>query len=448
MRKLFTLLALAMGMTLMAQPNYKYIMAHMSEFSDGEAMYRLKDYQAWYPKQPHPYYLMANIHYRTYAKEHPLLNYNELSSALYNMNLYYGNCMHFLKDQSFKKEMYQEAADAKGKVTEESILAFCQQRRSEVLGLREKVDELYNSYTTLVNHYDSCLMEMTELSLRYSGAKEAQLLVDSADMALLDRMSERARQLPAEISRFKKALTGYPIEGYNPQFTFRPIENFRMEGLTTTNFLQNDVQLWDFVGWSQDFLTARNRDMLPYLTRLEQEYKRQEDAWNTGAEIKQNNLILNTIDHRDEGSAMSQLMRLQYLAVQARALSDRIMSQDSVGADEWVIMLQQNYRLLALQDQADQQAKGLAKQLNKESVVRKYAGFIARYFPGEEAWGTTAVSKWHSDVSARYEATCKRIVEMLGEHDSVVRISESTEAVVGETGVMYQPYVAPVEVVE
>ena len=106
MKKLIIFLVLTMSTLLVAQPNYKYILAHMSEFSDGEAMFRLKEYQTWYPKKAHPYYLMANIHYRTYAKENPLLNYNELSAALYEMIIYYGNCAHFIHNESVKKEWY------------------------------------------------------------------------------------------------------------------------------------------------------------------------------------------------------------------------------------------------------------------------------------------------------------------------------------------------------
>lgn len=443
MKHILTILSLFIGIALSAQPNYKYILAHMPEFSDGEALYQLKEYQTWFPKQAHPYYLMANIHYRTYTKEHPLLNYRELSSALYDMVLYYGNCEYFIPNESIKKEWYQETA-VNGKVTEETILAFVRSRRAEITALRGQVNELYNSYTQLVNRYDSCLQEMTYLAHRYSGEKEAQLLISDEDLLLVDGMSARASQLPNDIQRFKDALQRYPIEGYAPQFTFRPIDHFRMEGLTTTNFLQNDIQLWDFVRWADHFVNSHQNDVLPYLKDIENEYTRQEDAWERGGDIKVNKLLLNTIDHHDEGSAMSRFMTLQNYAVQAHALEQRIMSPDSVDADEWIILLQQHYRLLKLRQQSEELSRNLAISLNDPFLRRKYAHFISIFFPNQENWGTAAVERWKGDIEQRYQTTCERLVQLSSSHTPIVRVSEQIEAVIDNGKLWYQAYMPPV----
>lgn len=438
MKKIITLLVVLSATMLMAQPNYKYILAHMPEFSDGEALYRLKEYQTYYPKQAHPYYLMANIHYRTFAKEHPLLNYPELSSAIYNMILYYGNCSHFIHDESIKKEWYQETA-VDGKVSEETIVAFTQQRLNEAKELRTKVDELHTSYLQLVQDYDSCLMEMSVLSQHYEGEKEAQLLIDDQDMALLNQMIRRARQLPAEIDRYKKALDAYPIQGYQPQFTFRPINHFRMEGMTTSDFLQNEVLLWDFKAWGENFLANHEHKTLPYLQSLEQEYMRQSKTWDNAADSKPNTVLLNMIDYRDEGSAMANLMQLQNMAVQSRAIEKQVLNVDSVDADVWIVLLQQTYRISLLLNQSHQTAAGLSEQLEQPMLKRKYAAFIHRFFPNEPLWGESVVRLWQNKLQQSYQRACDRVVLVSEGHEPVVRISENMEAIISNGTVLFRP---------
>lgn len=437
MKKIITLLVVLSATALMAQPSYKYLLAHMPEFSDGEALYRIKEYQTYYPKQAHPYYLMANIHYRTFAKEHPLLNYLELSSAIYNMILYYGNCSHFIHDESIKKEWYMETA-VDGKVSEETIVAFTQKRLNEAKDLRTKVDELHTSYLQLVQDYDSCLMEMSALSQHYGGEKEAQLLIDDSDMALLNRMIRRARQLPKEIERYKKALDAYPIQGYQPQFIFRPINHFRMEGMTTSDFLQNEVLLWDFVTWGETFLATHEHKTLPYLQSLEQEYMRQSKAWDAAAESKPNTVILNMIDYRDEGSAMAPLMQLQHMAVQSHAIEQQILEVDSVDADVWIVLLQQTYRINLLLNQSNQTVVGLAEQLEQPALKRKYAAFVRRFFPNEPLWGERVVSLWHNKLQHSYQRACDRVVLVSEGHEPVVRISENMEAVISDGTVLFR----------
>ncbi len=437
MKKIITLLVVLSATALMAQPSYKYLLAHMPEFSDGEALYRIKEYQTYYPKQAHPYYLMANIHYRTFAKEHPLLNYLELSSAIYNMILYYGNCSHFIHDESIKKEWYLETA-VDGKVSEETIVAFTQKRLNEAKDLRTKVDELHTSYLQLVQDYDSCLMEMSVLSQHYGGEKEAQLLIDDSDMALLNRMIRRARQLSKEIERYKKALDAYPIQGYQPQFIFRPINHFRMEGMTTSDFLQNEVLLWDFVTWGETFLATHEHKTLPYLQSLEQEYMRQSKAWDAAAESKPNTVILNMIDYRDEGSAMAPLMQLQHMAVQSHAIEQQVLEVDSVDADVWIVLLQQTYRINLLLNQSNQTVVGLAEQLEQPALKRKYAAFVRRFFPNEPLWGERVVSLWQNRLQHSYQRACDRVVLVSEGHEPIVRISENMEAVISDGTVLFR----------
>lgn len=383
MRKVLLLTMLCMSVMLMAQPNYKYILQHMSEMSDREVLYRVQEYQSFHPREAHPYYLMGNILYRQYQTEHPLKEYSELQRDLYTARLYYGNCKHYLPEGSFKKELYPETAVA-GKATEQTADMFLQRRIDSIATLQKRVETLYNAYCLLVNRYDSCLQDMTELSSRFAGEKQAQLGMDSVGLALLARLKQRALRLPTDIALYQKALKDYPIAGYQPIFVMRRVDIFRMDGLTTSDFLQSEVLLWDYAEWVDRFLKVQNSEVARLRNDIRLEHLRLQRAINDKAEVKPNNTLLNTIDKWDEASPMCLMLKLEYVASVAVALEKRILSADSLTADTWLMSLQLAYRL---EQQRESATEIWSQMRDMQSVYRSplYHTFTAEFIPTEEA---------------------------------------------------------------
>lgn len=423
----------------MAQPNYKFLLQHLPEYSDREALYKLQDYQTWFPKKPHPYYLMGNINYRLQAQEHALADYTERSKMLYNARVYYGNCRAFLADEHVKAEMYPDAADAKGKVTEESVRAWLTAKLDTVNQLQANLDTLYGSYCLLVNRYDSCIQIYTDFVSNYVRMKDALLMCDTGDIKKLQMLKETASLLPGDIRRFKEALGVFPIPGYAPEFVARPIAYYRLEGLTMSDFLQNEVALWDYVRWVDEFMSA-----LAEVENLRGDMRNEQRRLMAGLEGKpmaagmaENTLLLNRMDKYDEEATMSAWMHLEYEATQVLAMENRIV-RDSVGEDDWVGCVQLAVRQLQAVKQFEADAASVEQLLDERetTIARKYAAFIEAFWP--DTWSVQA----QQDVAQRVRASVGRVNDWLQAQTQMpqeVQIDETTIAKVTADGLVQEP---------
>lgn len=434
MRKVLVLIVVLVSvLPSFARPNYKYILQHYDEFSTREALYRLREYQAWAPTEAHPYYLMGGIYYQLYRQEHPIHNYLELDNTLYNGMLFYGNCGHFIGESSIRKEWYADVAVG-GKVDQQMIRTYVMARRDTLRDLRERLQLMHDSYVSLVTNYDTCRQLMMQLSERYAGEKQAHLMLDSADRALLSDLRDRSLRLPDQIRQYRQHLAGYPIAGYDPQFRWSRIDYFRMDGLTMTDFLQNDIPLWDYATWVDRFLLTQDSEYARYYRSLADEQQRLSAAMARPTAMRENKRLINTVSQLDPSSGMGALLHLEYQYASGVLLADRILSVDSLSSDSWLTCLQQLYRLQQLV--ADMQSARAWTQmgLSAEDML-KYADFLQTYF-AEDRTTKQSASRWLTDADTR----CREVGLTLAERgltqgmDTLVQIDEHTAMVISADG--------------
>lgn len=434
MRKVFLMwVALVLALSSWARPNYKYILQHYDEFSPREALYRLREYQAWVPTEAHSYYLMGGIYYQLYRQEHPVHNYVELDNALYNGMLYYGNCAHFIGESSVRKDWYADLA-VNGKVDQQMIRTFTMARRDTLRVLRDRLHWMHDSYVSLVTNYDTCRQLMTQLSERYAGEKQAHLMLDSADRALLSDLRARSIRLPDQIREYRQHLDGYPIAGYDPHFRWCRIDYFRMDGLTMTDFLQNDIPLWDYASWVDRFLTAQDTEYARYYASLSSEQQRLSAAMTRPAAMRENRRLINTISQLDPSSDMGSLLHLEYQYATTLLWADRILAVDTLSSDTWLTCLQQLYRLQQLSAQMQSSRAWAQKGLSGEDLL-KYADFLHTYF-AEDPTIQQSANRWLADADAR----CREVGLTLAERgltqgmDTLVQIDEHTAMSISAAG--------------
>lgn len=373
--------------SLWAQRDYKHLMKHLPEMSDREALYNLLDYQSFHPRQANPYFQMANICYRLYPDEHPLRDYVELDKMLYWAWLYAGNCIHYLPNDHFQKDWYL-AASPDGKVTPEVVTIYLRPRLDKLVDQRNRLEALYSAYSGLVHRYDTCRVLMTEFSQRYPGEKEAHLLLSSDDLRLLELLRSEADSLPAAILRLDRALEAYPVADYRPTFHFRPIDYFRMDGLTTSDFLQEDIYLWDYAAWVNRFLDVQQSFYRTYYEQIAQEHRRLQEAKRSATMLRENQRLLNTIEQQDARSAMIPLLHVEYLDARAAALAQQVTGVDTLTEDSWLTLLQQLYRLQQTTAEIEEVSQTVAPQFTA-SQQAKYAAFLQQSYPDDP---TTAVA--------------------------------------------------------
>lgn len=458
-RLLFAIFIAGCLLPVAAQPSYKYILQHLDEMSDREALYRLNDHQVWYPKKPHQYYLMGNINYRLIRQEHSIVDYKEKHWMLYSARVYYGNCRAFMKNEHIKADMYPLAAK-NGKVDEKILYDWLTLRMDTLQIWQTKLEELYGAFSDLALRYDTCLTLFTGLNNKYYGVKDAALMCDSADEAVLDELQIKAKKLPGDIKRFQKALKDFPIEGYQPEFTFKPIVFYRIDGLTGVDFLQSDIALWNYTDWIDNFRSIQNQ--VGQLRReMSDEQKRllglsaSVSQGGSSDVARENKRLLNRINIYDTKSPLAELMHLHYLAVAAEqmgAIVSKMYNTEGTAQDDnenLIISLQLLYRMRTLQSEARENVvKDLAKSLLEDSNKKRYSDFLQAYYPDD-----ATLSKAPAGFGQRIDGACVNAEALLIDKtkairsvgDAKIQINEMTEALVSEDGITFQAVVQAAE---
>ncbi len=414
-----------------AQPSYKDLQRRLPELSDREALYQLSDYQAWYPQKPHPYYLMANIYCRLLQEEHPIVDYNEKQRMLYTANLYYGNCRAFIKNDQIKADLYPLAAN-NGKLTEEELRTWLSLKMDTLKRLMADLDNLNNAYSLLVNRYDSCMTLFNEFSTRYLRLKNAQMMLDSIDFNNLYLLRDISQYLQGDVENYQKALVKSPIKGYNPTFHSKEISLYRLDGIIATNFLQNDIYMWDYLTWVNNFLNQQEgvnslkQDINAEHNKLQLALQQQQ-----GKPIMQDKRLLNRINKYDEDSPMAQFLQLEYVSVSSANIKMRILDEMQKEEADWLIRLQ----LFARLQDANREAETITEKLRNSDVqnilIGKYTSFMQTHFAQDKDFDTylSALSEQRNNNSREAKETLTAAAD---EEPRTLQINADTQATISK----------------
>lgn len=258
MRTKLTILLLACLSFATAQEKYSVVLERAQRLTPYEAIYQLMDYQQDFPQQANVYYQLGNLCYDMLPSRNALYHYNEYKELLYRSRLFYGNCLHFAKDQKLVGWQYAEIANGEKKIEYTALDAFLRPRIKEVERRQIACDSIHNSFYRLVEQYNHCQLLFNRFLTQYTREKTAHLQLTTEQRNELEQLASEAASLETLIQAYLGALTLEPLEGYNPQFRWLPIELYRLDGLTATDFLKNDVPLWDYNSWVAHFLNEQS----------------------------------------------------------------------------------------------------------------------------------------------------------------------------------------------
>ena len=271
-----------------AQEKYSVVLEQAKGLSPYEAIYLLMDYQYWHPEYASIYYQLGNLTYDLLPTRDPLHHYRELSTLLYQSRLFYGNCLHFAKDQKLVGWQYAELANGQKRIEYAALDQFVRPRMEEIKRQQTACDSIHHSFVRMSERYNRCQALFTDFLNRYTRLKTAHLQLQPAETQLLHALAKSADSLEMDIHAYQQALTLQPIDGYAPVFRKEPVLLYRLDGLTHTDFLKNDIAIWDYSQWVQEFLNEQQtvyERLYSDLNREQQELTKQLDDYAAGQRI-------------------------------------------------------------------------------------------------------------------------------------------------------------------
>ena len=237
-----------------AQEKFSVVLEQTKQLSPYEAIYQLMEYQQLRPEMPGVYFQLGKLCYDLLPTRDPLHHHQELSTLLYQSRLFYGNCLHFAKDQKLPGWQFEPIAQGQKKIEYAQLEQYIRPRLEEIKRQQTACDSIHNSFTRMTERNNRCQALFAAFLSQYTREKKAHLQLQPQEQAMLIALQQAADSLDTDIEQYRQALTLQTIPGYQPVFRKEEIALYRLDGLTYTDFMQNDIVVWDYSTWVSAFL--------------------------------------------------------------------------------------------------------------------------------------------------------------------------------------------------
>lgn len=371
----------AAAQTNVEQERYPDLLARIAELPPYEKMYHMLAYQRYHPEFGPLYYRLGDEAYSLLPGKDALHNFDERHELLYKSKLFYGNCLHFLGGKLAKNEPFPTVKPIGKRLEYEDVERYLRARLDTISQWRAQTDTLHHRFYRMVDAYESCRQLFLSFMDKYPSEKLAHLCLTDEDRETLSQLTALTATFEQQKKLFTEALNVSPVPGYTPQFKMMPILTYRLDGVTSTDFLANDIPLWDYAAWTTTFLNVQRFTYQTLMREIVQEHLMLENGMERfrqtqNVEVVPNELLPNRIERYDYNSPLSTFIRLEQLAAVTA-----LQAQDSLTTDEQVTDEQLAARISASLEAQQRYAEASTllktfRQRTDESSEKKYAFFL------------------------------------------------------------------------
>ena len=239
---------------------------------------KLSEFQKTNPDFANTYLQLGIISWNWLQLEDPFLNYQYVSKLVYDTKLYLGLAKNKigLDDKEVKKnKAYYANLNIKSfeSLDQQDVVNYIDKLIDKANEYDKNVTKIITNYNTTVDKYNLCIEIYKSVLARQNSYKNL-LIMSSPD--LRKQMTELSQNFDSVIyyfNEFKSALGNYPIKNYNQTTKIKKISTYRLEGLTSSNFLNEEIPLWDYHTWVSEAFAIMDADINTIKSKTETEIK-------------------------------------------------------------------------------------------------------------------------------------------------------------------------------
>lgn len=260
---MFKKITIALILMLVAQSNlysqkqlkYKHVYSTILQGNKEISYSQLLQFQRQDPDFANAYFQLGIIAKYWSEKYDPLTDTRTVNFFIYNTDLYFGLAKLKLKDEKRKNRKYYtniKIESERKKPTYEEIEKYIDKQLEENNIYKENLEKITFLFNKSVDKYNKCSKIFMDINRNYSKIKNIYL---SEDDRLKNKINELETAFDSTIyylKKYRQAITEYPIANYNQKFNLKKIITYRLDGLTGSNFLKNNITLWDYKTWIKE----------------------------------------------------------------------------------------------------------------------------------------------------------------------------------------------------
>ena len=110
--------------------------------------------------------------------------------------------------------------------------------------------------------------KFSELNNQYDDYNVFLIDSDEITKGILEVINSEARKSKGAITEMRRALSLIENPGFGPEFTYKDLEAFPIDGLQTADFFAGEFNLWNLQDWSNDALKRIENEIEPMKTEI------------------------------------------------------------------------------------------------------------------------------------------------------------------------------------
>lgn len=379
---------------------YKDVFPKLGDPGDEKTIILLKDFLLTDLEHPNTNFLLAVSYEKKYNEADVLQNYKGALMYAEQCALRYLKCRTLVdeKEVSRNEEYYaffSSGVDKRGRpvVPFEVIEQRIKNGYDSAIIFKNKIPSIYHHFTKAVDYYGTVFRDFQELSNTYKSLDELYMLYDDDVELKLRSLMAFMDSVEYHFNKYKELIGEYPINSYNQNYSLKPIEYFRLDGLSNlSSFLQNSVVLWDYKGWANKVIATHKREIISLrndINSFEERLNKNLLTLDLSNEIEESDLV------KPDKELEFQLNKYDYNSIVLSLLQYKLFKQEVIRRQKQKIFYDTasnqsafsrfNFysNLIKNQVVADSLLRAISER-NIESRIEKHKDFINRQYNGKK----------------------------------------------------------------
>ncbi|MCB8963724.1 MAG: hypothetical protein H6536_01615 [Bacteroidales bacterium] len=247
--------------------DYEELFAKLPSLTPMQAYTQLFAYQQQNPYFANTYIQLGRISELKLMEIDPLRNLDQAQYWVGNAVLFYNLFPIYLKESDVRRnrEYYANiiTPEQGKKIEYDDVMLFHKQRLAFCQAYKDSVTIIFRALATSKEYYNNSVQIFRDLNNSFRNLNVALLRTDDAFLQLLDSLNAQFASAIDSFRVYQALIQKFPLAGYDQQFTLRPIETFRLDGITNSDFLSNQFTLWDYSGWVSRYKQVYTADIVP-----------------------------------------------------------------------------------------------------------------------------------------------------------------------------------------
>jgi len=286
---------------------YKDVYKTVTEKEKEEVYSLLLVYQKQDPYFANSYFQLGLIS-QYWSKDYDALtNLRDVEFFIYNTGLYFGLASSKIDAKEIRKndKFYLNIERFKGleKIEAEEVKTFIDERIAANAEYKKNVYIVTDLFNASIIHYNRCINIFKDINTKNNKIKDIYLTAGPEFSNQINELESSFDSTIYYLQNYQTAIKNYPIKEYNQKYKLLPIETYRLHGLTGSDFLQDEIPIWDYATWVKDVKKVLNSD----ISNIRQEINKADNLLNLNT-----NLLLETRDFKEDFELKNIDVRLKF----------------------------------------------------------------------------------------------------------------------------------------